>query len=104
VNPSADLIIGVVNILQTPDQEYTKREIVQYPSMQPALIQVVTYNVETGTITVLIGDEMFNLAAGESRTFKQIGDEPKTSTLITVISNHGQLEEIQYISSDGSWR
>jgi len=100
---STELLIGVETILQTPDQEYTKREIVQYPSMQPALIQIVAFDAETGTITILYESEMFDLTVGEGRTYKQVAktDVPR---VITVFSNHGQLAEVQSVSSDGSWR
>lgn len=104
VNPSTELLIGITNILQTPNQEYTKREIVQYPSMQPVLIEVSAFDAETGAITMIYEGDEFNLLVGESRTFKQAGEHPKASKLITVISNHGPLAEIQPVSSDGSWR
>jgi len=103
VGPSTELLIGMTNILQTPDQEYTKREIGQYPSMKPALIQITAFDAETGTITVFYEGEEFALTEGESRSFKQVA-KINIPSVITVFSNHGQLEEIQSVSSDGSWR
>jgi len=104
LEPDTELLIGVVAILRTPNQEYEKREVVQYPSMQPALIQIADLDTGTNTVTILFDDEKLNLSVGESHTFKQAMGGSKTSTLITVISNHGQLAEIQPVSSDGSWR
>jgi hypothetical protein len=98
------VLVGVTTILQTPGQVFEKREIIQYSSAQPILIQVAAYDMATDTLTIFYGDEKFDLAPGENRTFKQFGGDSNTSTVITIISNHGHLIEIQPILSDGSLR
>jgi hypothetical protein len=98
------VLVGVTTILQTPGQVFENREIIQYPSAQPFLIQIAAYDVATDTLTIFYGDEKFELAPGEKRTFKQLGAGSNSSTKITIISNHGQLAEIQPTLSDGSVR
>ena len=110
LNPSiklestTELLLGIIQVLQTPDQTYEKREIIQYPSAQPVLIQVAAHDKVTDTLTIFYGDEKFDLAPGEKRIFKQFGGDSNTPGTITIISNHGRLTEVQPISSDGSLR
>lgn len=99
-----EVLIGVTSILQTPGQVFEKREIVQFPSAQPASIQIAAFNKNNGSIEFVYKNENFNLSPGESRTFKQVGDGSNTLTVIASISNHGHLVDIQPVSSDGSWR
>jgi hypothetical protein len=72
--------------------------------MQPVLIQISAFDVETGILKLVYAGEPFSLSPGESRSFKQIGSDANASTIITVVSNHGSLVDIQLASSDGSWR
>ena len=95
------LLIGLNTILQTPGEVYEKREIFQFPSAQPALIQIVAFDAGTGFLKLVYAGNTFDLTPGESRSFKQVGGN---STVITIFSNHGSLADIQPISSDGSMR
>jgi len=104
LDAKTDLLIGVINVLQTPDREYTKGEIIQYPSMKPTQIQIRTFDIKTGAITILYEGQEVELAPGESNTFKQVGSDTESLTLITKISNYGHLADIQPTSPDGSWR
>ena len=104
LEPTTELLVGVNTILKTPNQVYEKREIVQFPSMQPALIQISAFDAETGMLNLVYAGETFNLSPGENRTFKQIGSDSNASTVITIIANHGSLADIQPASPDGSWR
>jgi hypothetical protein len=104
VASTTGLLIGVMTVLQTPDQVYEKREIVQFPSVQPGLIQIAAFDAKAGTVNLVYADETYNLSPGESRTFKQIGGGSNTLTVITLIVNHGHLTDIQPVSPDGSWR
>ncbi len=102
--PATELLVGVNTVLQTPGQVYEKRALFQYPSAQPALIQISAFDAETGMLNLVYDGEAFNLLPGESRTFKQVGSDFNTSTVFTIVSNHGILADIQPTSSDGSWR
>jgi hypothetical protein len=99
-----EVLVGVTSILQTPGQVFEKREIVQFPSAQPASIQIAAFNKNNGSIELVYKNENFSLSPGESRTFKQVGDGSNTLTVIASISNHGHLVDIQPVSFDGSWR
>ena len=101
---TTELLIGVNTVLKTPNQVYEKREIVQFPSMQPALIQISAFDAKTGILNLVYAGEIFNLSPGESRTFKQFGSDASSSTVITKVLNHGPLADIQPASPDGSWR
>jgi hypothetical protein len=104
VASTTGLLIGVMTVLQTPDQVYEKREIVQFPSAQPVLIKIAAFDAKAGTLNLVYADETYNLSPGESHTFKQIVGGSNTSTVITIIVNHGHLTDIQQVSPDGSWR
>lgn len=104
LDSTTEILIGVNTILQTSAQVYEKREIIQFPSAQPALIQVSTFDAETGTLNLVYAGEAFDLPPGESRTFKQVSNSSGTPTIITIATNHGNLADIQEVSSDGSWR
>lgn len=110
VNPSiilesaTELIIGVNEIFRTPGQVFEKKEIVQYPSAQPALIQIVAADRASDRLTILFAGEQFGLAPGESRSFKKLRTDSNSSAVITIISNYGRPIEIQPFSSDGSLR
>jgi hypothetical protein len=101
---TTELLIGMNNVLQTPGQVYEKKALIQYPSAQSDLIQISAFDAETGMLRFVFDGEAYDLPAGESHTFKQVGSEPDTSTVITVVSNHGLLSDIQLTSPDGSWR
>lgn len=101
---STELFIGVATVLQTSREMYEKKEIIQYPSTQTTLIQISALDAETGILNLVYADETFSLSPGDSRTFKQVSDDSKTSTVITLVSNHGHLTDIRSISPDGSWR
>ena len=104
LEPTTEVLVGLATILQTPGQVFDNREIVQFPSTQPTSINIASFDKNTEVIELAYGNERFDLSAGQSRTFKQVGDGSNTSTIITVISNHGRLTEIQQLSSDGSLR
>jgi len=104
INLETALLVGVNAILQTPDQAYEKREIIQYPPGGTALIQISALDAETGTLDLVYVDETFSLSLGESRTFKQVGSGANNVTIVTIISNHGHLANVQMISSEDSWR
>ena len=104
IESTTELLIGVNTVLQTPGQVYEKREIVQFPFAQPALIQISAFDAKTGILKLVYTGETFNLSPGESRTFKQVGSDSNASTVITVVSYHGLLADIQLTSSDDSWR
>ena|SRR3990172_22282 len=104
LEPETEVLVGLASILQTPGQAFEKSEIIQYPSAQPFLIQVAAFDMATDTLAIIFADEKFDLSPGEKRTFKQFGGDSNTSTVITIISNHGRLTEIQQLSSDGSLR
>ena len=81
-----------------------KEKSVQFPSAKPDLIQITALDVETGTLNLVYASETFDLSPGESRSFKQVGSKSNTATVVTIISNHGYLTDIQEVSSDGSRR
>lgn len=98
------LLIGFVQALQTSNQAYDKREIIQFPFVQPAPIQIVAHDLGSDTLTIIFADEKFDLMPGEQRTFKQAGTGPNSPAVMTIISNHGQPAEIQLVFFDGSVR
>jgi hypothetical protein len=104
LDSSTELIIGVSDILQTPNQVYDKKAIIQFPSAQPATLEISTFDVETGMLNLTFAGETFKLSLGESRSFKQVGKDANPSTIITIITNYGQLAGIQPASPEGSWR
>lgn len=104
VEPETELLIGGATVLQTPNQEYEKREISQFPSMQPAVIQIIALDMEAGMLHLKYDNETFTLAPGESRTFKQTGDVSNATNVVTIVTNHGYIADIQLISPDSSWR
>jgi hypothetical protein len=99
-----EVMVGSTTILQTPGQVYEKKVIVQYPSAQPVLIRIAALDLATGRLTILYGDEKFDLLPGDSRTFKKSAGDSNTPGTITIISNYGFLKEIQPILIDGSVR
>ena len=101
---TTEILIGANTILQTPFQVYEKREIIQFPPAQPDLIQISTFDATSGTLNLIYAGAPFNLSPGESRTFKQGSNSSGTPTIVTIVSNHGNLADIQEVSSDGSWR
>lgn len=101
---TTELLVGMNIILQTPGQVYDKKEIAQYPSAQPALIQISALDLGTGILSLTYAGETFSLSPGESRSFKQVGRESNSSTIVTIVANHGSLSDVQTASSDGSWR
>ena len=104
LDPSTKLIIGVSEILQTPNQVYDKKAIIQFPSAQPATLEISAFDVETGVLNIAYAGETFNLSPGESHSFKQVSKDANPSTIITIITNYGQLAGIQPVSPEGSWR
>ena len=102
--PTTELLVGVNNVLQTSSQVYEKKTVIQYPSVQPSLIQISAFDTKTGMLNLVYDGEAFVLSPGESRTFKQVGSDSSTSTLITIFENHGILADTQPASPDGSWR
>lgn len=99
-----EVLVGLTSILQTPGQVFEKREIIQFPSAQPVLIHIASFDKDTGIINLAYGNESFVLSPGESRTFKQGGSNTKNLTLITIVWNHGRPTDIQMNLADGSWR
>ena len=104
LDPSTELIIGVSDILQTPNQVYDKKAIIQFPSAQPAPLEISAFDAEIGALNLTYAGETFNLSPGESRSFKQVGKDANPSTVITIVTNYGQLAGIQPVSPEGSWR
>lgn len=104
LDSSTELIIGVSDILQTPNQVYDKKAIIQFPSAQPATFEISAFDIETGVLNLTYAGDTFNLSPGESRSFKQVGKDANPSTIITIITNYGQLAGIQSVSPEGSWR
>jgi hypothetical protein len=104
LEPATELIVGVNEVLQTPGQTFEKKEIVQNPPAQPALIQIVARDRTSDILTIVFAGEKFNLAPGEKRSFKKPGSDSNAPAVITIISNYGRPIEIQSLSSDGSSR
>jgi len=101
---TTELLVGIKTVLQTSREIFEKREIIQYPAEQSALIQTLTLDTESGKINLIYADETFSLSPGEGRTFKQVSDNSKTPIIVIMISNHGYLTGIQSVFPNGSWR
>jgi len=103
-SPTTELLIGVTTVLQMPGEVYEKRAIVQFPSAQPALFQILAFDAKAGTLDIDYAGESRTLSPGESLTFKKIGAGTKAPTVITLFVNHGRLADIQPLSPDGTER
>jgi hypothetical protein len=101
--PNTEVIIGVLDVLETPTQSFEKKEIIQYPSSQPLMLEIRGIDGENGKVTAQYAGETFSLAPLESLTFKNTVDDSST-TVVTTINNLGWLTEIQTLNSDSSWR
>lgn len=103
-SPDADVLIGVSSVLLTPDQSYENRELVQFPAAQPALFRILSSDADTGTVRLVYRSESYELPPGKSLVFEQVGGSAGTTTVITLIENHGRLSAIQLAPPDGSVR
>ena len=57
---------------------------------------MIAIDTEIGTLTLAYGDQTFELLPGQSRSFKQIGDQ--AAILITIVTNSGRLAAIEPLS------
>ena len=100
---TTQVLVGENSVLETPSQVFENQAIFQFPPGGSSLVQISGVDLSTARLTVSFEGQTFDLAPGESRTFKQAG-EASMLTVITSLVNHGQLSEIQWTLSDGSSR
>jgi hypothetical protein len=103
LNPDTELLLGIRNILKTPNQNYEQQEIYQYPTIPDPILQILEINSNTHSIKFDYNEETFSLGAGETITIKETRDTNPT-TVVHVLSNYGQLLDLRWMSTDSSVR
>lgn len=91
--PETKVLIGQTTVIQSPNQTLVRGELFQVPLSDTGLIKVIAVDAETGALTLAYGDQTFELHPGQSRSFKQTGDQAATE--ITIVTNAGRLASIE---------
>ncbi len=104
IDPATTVLMGVTTVIQSANQTSIRGELFQSPSTEAAPLAVVALEPETGTLVLAYSGQTFELAAGESRSFKQAGPGQAATTEVTIITNHGQLSAISPFPPDWSVR
>lgn len=103
LNPDTELLLGIRNILKTPNQSFEQQEIYQYPTNPDPILQILEINSDTESIKFEYNQETFSLGAGETFTIKETR-EPNPTMIVHVLTNYGRLLDLQWMSTDSSVR
>ena len=104
IDPSAEVLIGLSTIVKLPDLGYVKGELFQIPLSPDAPLTIAAVDQKTGSLTIEYDGKIYQLAPGQSRSFKKIGPDPQVPTLIITITNHGRPTAIETFPEDAGWR
>jgi len=103
LNADSQVLVGVIDVLETPSQSFEKKSILQFPGSPLAEVTVLDVDAETGVVSLQYAGETYALAPNETQSAKQPLPGDRGTQIITII-HHGQLKDMQPISEDGSWR
>jgi len=104
--PTTEILVGLTSAT-TPGRPYVASDLFQIPaaeSAEPAPLRVVAVDAASGTITLAYADQTFELAPGQSRSFKQSGEGELAILEMTTITNYGHLAAIGPLPPDPGTR
>ena len=97
--PATQVLVGLSGAT-VPGRPYVASDLFQIPSAQPAPLRVIAQDADTGTLTLAYADQTFELAPGESRSFKQKGEGELAPLYLTTVTNNGRLTAIGLLPPD----
>jgi hypothetical protein len=93
VAPTTKVLIALALVIQGPTGELVRGDLFQVPGPDRPPLEVADFDYATGGLQLAYSDQVFELAPGQSRTFKRtLADQGPVE--ITVITSHGHLAAI----------
>jgi hypothetical protein len=100
--PTAEILVGLTSAT-SPGRPYVASDLFQIPAAEPAEpapLRMVAVDAASGTLTLAYAGQTFELAPGQSRSFKQSGEGELAILEMTTITNHGHLATIGPLPPD----
>jgi hypothetical protein len=97
--PTTEVLVGLSGAT-VPGKPYIPSDLFQVPSAQPSPLRVIAVDADSGTVTLSYADQTFELEPGQSKSFKEGGEEESAILQMTTITNHGRLEAIDSLPPD----
>jgi hypothetical protein len=97
--PTTEVLVGLSGAT-VPGKPYILSDLFQVPSAQTSPLRVIAVDADSGTVTLSYADQTFELEPGQSKSFKEGGEEESAILQMTTITNHGRLEAIDSLPPD----
>jgi len=100
--PTTGVLVGLTSAT-TPGRPYVASDLFQIPPAgpaEPAPLGVVAVDAASGSVTLAYAGQTFELAPGQSRSFKQSGEGELALLEMTTITNYGYLATIGLLPPD----